>query len=322
LPAKVFPGTTVDTTMLFTEKARIAATFNESEIIVKVFDKKSPIKNIAQPSREFSVSTALWSDQQAFNVQTDSVDLSIVARIEKKNPALSELAEIFSGIKAYEVSKGTPPQTERIRETKPFTSETKMDESWSAFFDGKHVARYELLWEQNNWIKYGPWLAAPRNPRNFEDEKLLIRKIVGGTLIATYIPDTSYCNTLLFILKIQPGVSVSYRYLLGILNSYFMGWYFRKKFQISWDDTFPQIMIRDILQFPIPLVAKARHDKMVELVDWMLALYNKLATATIPSDKKLYERQIEAIDRQIDELVYELYGLTDEEIKIVEKDLG
>ena len=43
------------------------------------------------------------------------------------------------------------------------------------------------------------------------------------------------------------------------------------------------------------------------------------AAATIPADKKLYQRQIEATDREIDGLVYELYGLTQEEIRIVEE---
>jgi len=40
--------------------------------------------------------------------------------------------------------------------------------------------------------------------------------------------------------------------------------------------------------------------------------------ATIPADKELYQRQIEATDRQIDALVYESYGLTEEEIGVVE----
>ena len=46
-------------------------------------------------------------------------------------------------------------------------------------------------------------------------------------------------------------------------------------------------------------------------------MHEKLAAATIPADKTLYQRQIEATDRQIDALVYELYGLTEEEIEIV-----
>ena len=42
------------------------------------------------------------------------------------------------------------------------------------------------------------------------------------------------------------------------------------------------------------------------------------ARATVPADKELYKRQIEATDAEIDALVYELYGLTEEEIAIVE----
>jgi hypothetical protein len=58
---------------------------------------------------------------------------------------------------------------------------------------------------------------------------------------------------------------------------------------------------------------------MVALVERMLALHEKLAAATIPADKELYQRQIEATDRQIDGLVYELYGLREEEIEVVER---
>lgn len=47
-------------------------------------------------------------------------------------------------------------------------------------------------------------------------------------------------------------------------------------------------------------------------------LHKKLAAATIPADKDLYQRGIEATDKEIDALVYELYGLSEEEIAIVE----
>jgi hypothetical protein len=53
-------------------------------------------------------------------------------------------------------------------------------------------------------------------------------------------------------------------------------------------------------------------------VERMLDLHKRLAAATIPGDKKLYQRQIEATDGEIDALVYGLYGLTEEETAIVE----
>ncbi len=63
----------------------------------------------------------------------------------------------------------------------------------------------------------------------------------------------------------------------------------------------------------------AHHDRMVTLVEQMLELHKRQAAATSQSDRDLYQRQIDATDREIDKLVYELYGLTEEEIKIVEE---
>jgi len=112
--------------------------------------------------------------------------------------------------------------------------------------------------------------------------------------------------------------------LLGSLNSKFIGWYFRKRFQISAEDTFPQIMIRDILQFPIRTIdfnnpaEKKMHDDLVLLVEKMLELNKQLQKTHFDSEKESIERQIAATDKKIDDLVYKLYGLTPEEIAIVE----
>jgi hypothetical protein len=63
---------------------------------------------------------------------------------------------------------------------------------------------------------------------------------------------------------------------------------------------------------------KSLHDKMVSLVDQMLSLNKQLPAAKTDHEKTALQRQIDATDRKIDQLVYELYGLTEEEIKIVE----
>ncbi|MBM4056319.1 MAG: hypothetical protein FJ264_16940 [Planctomycetes bacterium] len=57
---------------------------------------------------------------------------------------------------------------------------------------------------------------------------------------------------------------------------------------------------------------------MVTLVDQMLEFHKQSASAKTDHDKTVIQRQIDAIDRQIDQLVYELYGLAEDEIKIVE----
>jgi type I restriction-modification system DNA methylase subunit len=320
LPSNVFPGATVDTTVLVAQKAENTTSFHNSSVNVNVFNKKTAISAVENPDRSFEINTGYWHQENAFNVRSNRKEIDLISKIGRKYKSISEFANMFSGVKCYEVGKGTPRQTKTIRDEKPFTSNKKQSDNWSPFFDGKHIGRYEVLWKENNWIDYGPWLAAPRESSNFEGEKILIRKIISKTLIATYAPTTSYCNTLLFVLKLKHELQFSYQYILGILNSHFIGWYFRKKFQIAEDDTFPQIMIRDILQFPLPIVAKSAHDQMLTLVDQMLDLNKRLAESKMPQTTEMLRRQIEATDKQIDDLVYKLYDLTDEEIKIVESE--
>lgn len=172
----------------------------------------------------------------------------------------------------------------------------------------ENIGKYHLDWNNNNWLNYGKWLAAPRTESQFKDEKILIRKITSTTLIAQYIPFTSYCNTLLFVLKLKSGLArISYKALLSILNSKFIGWYFKKKFQIDNADTFPQIMIRDILNISIPNEDNFISKNLEMKVDSILSL--KTIKANLDTSD---------LESQIDQLVYQLYNLTPEEIKIVE----
>ena len=63
----------------------------------------------------------------------------------------------------------------------------------------------------------------------------------------------------------------------------------------------------------------APHDRMVSLVERMLDLHKRVAVEQTPHVKTVLQRQIEATDRQIDALVYELHGLTEAEIAVVER---
>ena len=116
-------------------------------------------------------------------------------------------------------------------------------------------------------------------------------------------------------------------YLLGLLNSNLLRWYFpfiSAPFRGGWLSAnrqfLSQLPIRTI-EFINP-TEKANHAHMVALVEQMLSLHKQLAESKLPQAKTVLQRQMEITDRQINQLVYELYELTDEEIKIVEKGLG
>jgi hypothetical protein len=149
----------------------------------------------------------------------------------------------------------------------------------------------------------------------FENPKIIVPAIVQK---ATYCLDTSgfYSNDKTTIIASDD------LYLLGVLNSKTVdfvmhsisstkqGGYFEyKPMYLS------KLPIRSV-DFANPSEKKL-HDNIVFLVSSLLTLYQKFPLATGQS-KIIIERQIDGTDRRIDKLVYELYGLTEEEIKIVE----
>ena len=107
-------------------------------------------------------------------------------------------------------------------------------------------------------------------------------------------------------------------YILGILNSSLINFYFA--------NTFIDYNIKPTYLQELPIhsintsnsIDKEYYSQIVNLVKSIIDL-NKLIQATnFPEDKTRLQRQIGVTDLQIDKIVYELYSLTEEEITIVE----
>jgi len=153
--------------------------------------------------------------------------------------------------------------------------------------------------------------------------KFIIKGIDNRTTVGLLDGRTAFngANCPAIILGSVNGLSPLH--ILGILNSRVVSYHLRMVCPPKLGG-YSRFNATSINQTPIPLIDfsdpadVARHDRMVALVECMLDLHKKLAAATIPAEQRLYQRQIEAIDRQIDALVYELYGLSAEEIAIVE----
>ena len=125
------------------------------------------------------------------------------------------------------------------------------------------------------------------------------------------------------IFTVRAGTIDKELYLLAIINSRLTEFFWRIMFA-DFKSSFPQVTIFSLGQIPIHKVDfsdkadKSRHDQIVELVAQMLRLHENLAAARTPQEKTSLERQLTATDTQIDRLVYDLYGLTGDEIKLVE----
>jgi type I restriction-modification system DNA methylase subunit/predicted type IV restriction endonuclease len=116
-------------------------------------------------------------------------------------------------------------------------------------------------------------------------------------------------------------------YLVGILNSKVI-WFYQKSLCSVLGDVNKggRLLQQKIYIVTIPIrkidfsneADKARHDRMVNLVEQMLGLHKQVAKAKGERERTVIQRQIDSTDADIDKLVYELYGLTTKEIAIVE----
>jgi hypothetical protein len=133
-----------------------------------------------------------------------------------------------------------------------------------------------------------------------------------------------YAFTSGYGITLKHDVQESPKYILGLLNSRLLDRYL-KSISTTMRGGFFRYFTQFVEQLPIRRIDfsrsddKSRHDKIVSMVNRMLDLHKQLTAVQSPNDKTRLQREIEATGRQIDQLVYELYGVKAEEIRIVEE---
>jgi type I restriction-modification system DNA methylase subunit/predicted type IV restriction endonuclease len=156
----------------------------------------------------------------------------------------------------------------------------------------------------------------------FESERIITPEISLGCNMTLAFPEIYHNTKVYSILPFSKSLE-NVNYWLGILNSRIM-WYFLSNTGYVLRGGYFTFKTKYLKPFPIRTINFKNpeeviiHDKMVKLVETMLQLNKDLQSAKIPNSKQNIQRQIEATDKQIDKLVYELYGLTEEEIEIIE----
>ncbi|MCK4307379.1 N-6 DNA methylase [candidate division WOR-3 bacterium] len=211
----------------------------------------------------------------------------------------------------------------------------KKNEYCKPLIFGDDMGRYLLSWKRR-YVDYRPEFMKKeerkrvgkskglgirlRVPEIFEVPKILTRK-TADRIIATY--DSKGCYFEQTVHGTMPKRNFpNIKYILGIMNSKLYEYYYKNIIHQS-GTIFPQVRIGYLKTLPIRNVDtenstdKKLHDDIAILVERMLELQKKFHPARLESDKKMYKTQIDVLDNQIDSLVYELYGLTEKEIKVV-----
>jgi hypothetical protein len=155
----------------------------------------------------------------------------------------------------------------------------------------------------------------------FEKPKIMYPDIAPRGYFTLDTNGSFYCgNTVYFLVTDQ-------KFLLGILDSKLITFYYSKVAALI-RGGYLRFFTQDIAKLPIYTPDfdkpddKARHDRMVALVNEMLELHKHLSHAKTDQEKRIITQEIESTDRQIDSLVYGLYGLTADEIAVVEESIG
>ncbi|MGP8321971.1 MAG: Eco57I restriction-modification methylase domain-containing protein, partial [Methanosarcinaceae archaeon] len=308
---KIFKSATVDCEMVIIQNAER----QQHKVLVTVQSNSESFQR--------AIPQSLWLSPKGdpFNILLTEKEHALLAKINSESVHADDIFLIKNGAKPFEKGKGKPPQTREIVETKPYVSEIKQDDSFRPLLRGSFIQRYVNHWNEDYWISYGPWLAAPRDPKIFEAPEKIVCRQTGDRIVCTLIDDRFICRDNLHII-LPKDCNYNLKYILGILNSSFCDFCYRAT-NPEKGEALAQIKRQHLGQLPIRTIdfsnheGVTKHDKLVALVDNMLELQRKYHDARMERDKELYERQIKVVDAQIDGLVYDLYGLTEEEIKVV-----
>ncbi|HPA63269.1 MAG TPA: TaqI-like C-terminal specificity domain-containing protein [Spirochaetota bacterium] len=269
----------------------------------------------------YSVSNSLKiSDclsENIINPYKNEIIDSIINKIEINSSTLSNILKVNRGLHAYRtdgygISKfAKGHQTKRDKDEQSYHSEKKIDGTYLPEIKGKNLFRYYYEYS-GLYLSYGEWLAEPRTSEFFFNPKIVLRKILGNRLFGSIIDEPAAIDQSIYICIERNNDMEILKQVLGVLVSSIGAWYLKNKYSI-FDTLYPWYTKKQLDAFPIKI-----NSDLGLIVDQMLQTQKDARNAKSEADKNLYEQKISMIDKKIDELVYKLYGLTEDEIKIVE----
>ncbi|OGN00102.1 MAG: hypothetical protein A2817_02225 [Candidatus Yanofskybacteria bacterium RIFCSPHIGHO2_01_FULL_39_8b] len=228
------------------------------------------------------------ADDFVINLKTNEDEDGIISKIENKAILLGVLLEANIGIK---------------RANAPIIN--KQQDRYKKFLVGRNINKY-LLDFPNTYILFDKSLFHTGIDENIfeEDEKVLVRK-TGNKLIAVIDSERYYTDQSIYNLYIKKGRRVNLKIITALLNSSLLDYYFNKK-MITNPDVFPYIKGIHLKKLPLKFPKDEAGEKEIEALVLRITELKRGG-----KDASIYEKQI-------DQLVYKLYGLSPEEIKIVE----
>jgi type I restriction-modification system DNA methylase subunit len=246
------------------------------------------------------------------------IDEATKNRLIAEDPKSAEIIKLFANgddIRKYEIrNKGRYliliPQGWTNKQTKDKNKWIWFEDSYPAI--AKHLKPFHEKAEKR-WDKGDYWweLRSCDYYDKFSEPKIVYPDIAKESRFS-FDTDCFYItNTAYFI----PGVSVV---LAAVLNSKAI-WFYYKSIAAALGDADKGGRLRFFTQYMLTLpIPNMNTPKLSEAVLIRIESQKQFQFAKIDSDRKILQQKIDAVDSQIDRLVYELYGLSEDEIRIVE----
>jgi type I restriction-modification system DNA methylase subunit len=301
-PVKVFGGAVVDTMIIVLSKGTPK---KASSTHVWVGAKDKSIRE------RFVIDQKVWEEdgQAIINIQADPTELSLLQRLDHSPMTLDTIVEFSQGVIPYE--------TKEEGEANKYISSKAHGPEWLPLFENAAQVRRYSIDKTAAFIKYGDWLTRCREKRFFSEPKILfhrLRKKLPRQLIGCIETSGAVNRHSLSNLILRPNIDRSVLLaVLGLFNSNLANWWFVKKYGVLME-----VGGFKIGKLPLPRIWDERAAELSDYSEQMLSLNKKVLAVKTDHERNLVQRQINAVDEQIDNLVYELYGLTKEEIRIVE----
>lgn len=292
----VFEEAVVDTIIVSAEKKNdLSGSMN-----VQIIDKNG---NIIE--NQFSKNELAVNYQSHVNIYLSD----FASKIDFKFSTFSKLdnvAKITQGTKPFQKGKGKPKQDEKTMQEKPFVQSYKKDETFRPLLRGSLINKYVISWNDDYFISLGDWLAEPRYSANYDAALKIVIRQTGSSLIAT-IDDRQFVVRDNLYTIISTNKEYSENLILACLNSKLLNWYYQNIVNNEVGEALAQVKRGHLEILPMPKYNKTVFATVERLIQQIL-------------DRKKADNSADTADleNQIDQLVYQLYELTEEEIKIIE----
>ncbi len=254
------------------------------------------------------INQQIWTQTSGatINLELDADVLVVIEKCKANSIPLKTIKKVLYGIKTSD--------------NKKYLSKEKTSKHTVKALKTGELSRYGLQWK-HFYLWWNSKLAGYRNS-NVEVPKIVIqyiRKIsLPRRIIAAFDESGEYYPLNNYSYITSDSERPSLKFILGVLNSSLLNFYYANTFiDYNIKPTYLQSLPIHKIDFS-DKADKSRHDKLTSLVEKMMEAKKQSSVALMDSDKDFYKNQCDALDRQIDALVYELYGLTANEIKIVE----